>query len=409
MVIQGMNYIIPLITIPYLIATLGATGYGYIAFSLAYVSYFSLIVEFGFGLSATQRMVYGQSIGPATGACIFTATVLAKFFLFILIIIPYFLIPFVINPIRQYAISIYCMFPIIIGQTITFGWFFQSIGKIRIIAFSTGLSRVLILPLIFLFVKSSTDYIAAALIQSGAVLLSGLFTIAYLASKKILIFKKVTISQIKTELSEGFPLFLSGVATSIYTQFFTIILGVLASPAIVGVYSASERIIRVFCVSIFSPISQAFFPKIAHLAIINRKAALNLTRKILIFLWLVMGIIGILILIFAPTISSIIGKDNYFGMTTLLRIMSFLPLIISTGGLLGQSGLIAMGNNKTKKEFRNTYFFAGIIALILISILAPFLKDIGASIAMTATEIFVTLLMIYYVIKNNRHNKKVAS
>lgn len=402
MIIQGMNYIIPLITVPYLIATLGATGYGYIGFSLAYVGYFGLIVKFGFGLSATKRMVYGQSIGPATAARIFTATVYAKFLLFAIAVIPYFLLPVFIPTIRQYATAIYCMFPLLVGQTITMGWFFQSIGKIRVIAFLTGLTRILILPLIFIFVKSPTDYPAAALIQSGVVFAAGIISIGYLIFKHQLVLRYVTLKHVKIELSESFPLFLSGVATSIYTQLFTIMLGFLSSPAVVGVYSASERIIRVLCFSIYTPINQAFFPKLARLAVKSRIEAKRLAHKILTFLCIVMGFVGIFILFFAPEISIIIGKGKYDGMTTLLRIMSLAPLIISIGGVFGQSGLVAMGDSRSKKDFRNTYFIAGLVALILITILAPLFEDVGAAIAMTATEGVVTAMMIYYVKKRDK-------
>ncbi|WP_181137207.1 oligosaccharide flippase family protein, partial [Vibrio hyugaensis] len=54
--IRVAGYIIPLITLPYLIKTLGVSSYGNLALGLAIVQYFQLIVNFGFDLSATERI-----------------------------------------------------------------------------------------------------------------------------------------------------------------------------------------------------------------------------------------------------------------------------------------------------------------------------------------------------------------
>lgn len=54
--LQGINQFLPLLVLPYLMVVLGATGYGYIGFSLSVVQYLVLVVDFGFNLSATRRI-----------------------------------------------------------------------------------------------------------------------------------------------------------------------------------------------------------------------------------------------------------------------------------------------------------------------------------------------------------------
>jgi len=49
------GYIIPLITLPYLVRVLEPVGYGMFAFCLAIIQYFSIAVNYDFDLSATKN------------------------------------------------------------------------------------------------------------------------------------------------------------------------------------------------------------------------------------------------------------------------------------------------------------------------------------------------------------------
>lgn len=54
--LQGVNYIAPLLVLPYLMVVLGAEKFGYIGFSLAITQYLMTIIDFGFNLRTTKRV-----------------------------------------------------------------------------------------------------------------------------------------------------------------------------------------------------------------------------------------------------------------------------------------------------------------------------------------------------------------
>jgi PST family polysaccharide transporter len=59
--IRVAGYIVPLITLPYLVRVLEPEGYGTLGFSLAIVQYFIIAVNFGFDLSATQKIAQSEN------------------------------------------------------------------------------------------------------------------------------------------------------------------------------------------------------------------------------------------------------------------------------------------------------------------------------------------------------------
>ena len=80
-VVQLCNYVFPFITIPIISRIIGPDKFGVINFAAAFMTYFTLLINYGFDLSAT-RAITNSNNDPAVRDRIFNQVMLAKIVLF---------------------------------------------------------------------------------------------------------------------------------------------------------------------------------------------------------------------------------------------------------------------------------------------------------------------------------------
>ncbi len=391
--LQGLNYIAPLLVLPYLMKVLGAEKFGYIGFSLSVMQYLMLVVDFGFNFSVTKKIALVKNDRAKLNDA-FTSTVYAKLILLsisFIILLAITLIP----RFEIYRQTMFIMFLMVIGNAFSFVWLFQGLGQIRFISVFNIIAKLSILPLTFIFVKSQNDYLTAAFLQSFVSLFTAIITVAFIIRKKMASITLFIKENVITELKDGYPIFLSFIATTVYTASFVIVLGYFSTSEQVGQYSAVDRIMRALCWLVFIPVTQAFYPKVVQLGLDNKLLATKLVKKILIFVSVCMLGVFTGMFFFSPYIVEFLGKD-YQDSLLLFKIMAFVPIFVGIGGIMAQLAILALGDELDKKKYQRAYFIAAGIALICIFTLIPYRNAIGAAISLLITEICVCGLMFIY-------------
>lgn len=391
--LQGVNQLLPLIVMPYLMIKLGTYGYGHVGYSLSVIQYMIIIVDFGFNFSATKKIaIVGDN--RVKRSRIFWATVAAKTFLLTISMLIMLILITCVGTFRLYRTAIIATVPMLIGSTYTFMWLYQGIGKIRLFSILNTISKITLLPLIFIYVKTPDDYVVAAFLQSAVFLFTAIASGIHIYYKKWIIKQRPTMRDIKNEISDSFPLFLSSASTSVYTQLTVVIIGFFCATETVGLYTSAERIMRAACFVLYTPLSQVYFPKISALASKNRAEAKNMFKRAKIIIMSVMTLVCVALLVCGKWGPVILGSD-YNGIDKYLTIFAFVPFAIGFGGIYGQMGLIALGNKYTIRSFRNTYFTAAVFSICATLFVTPIFYAYGACFVTAATEIIVALLMYY--------------
>lgn len=390
--LQGVNQLLPVFVMPYLMIKLGASGYGYVGFSLSFIQYLVLLVDFGFNLSATKHIAV--SADRYERSKVFWNVVAAKVVLLFAATVAMFLLIALFDTFQVYSKAIFATFPMLLGSTFTFMWFYQGIGRIRLFSVINTVSKLLLLPLIFIYVKQPSDYLLAAFLQAAVFLSTAVLSNIYMFVKKWVCYVRPSMKGVKKEIACSFPLFLSSASTSVYTQLTVIVLGFFCTAETVGLYSSADRIMRAVCFLFYTPLSQVFFPKVSTLAAKRRDDAVQLFRQVRCIVMAVMIVVCFSIFIGSGWISCLLG-DDYRGLAPLLKIFSFVPLAIGIGGVYGQIGLIALGDDMTARKFRNVYFAAALFSAVSICAATPVFFAVGACWATALTELLVAVMMYY--------------
>lgn len=390
--LQVAGYIFPLITLPYLVRVLGPSQFGLIAFAQAFVQYFVIFTDYGFNLSATRDVSIHRE-NPDKIANIFNAVMFIKILFSIISFVVLCSLVFLIPKIRSNWLIYMYTFGIVLGNILFPVWFFQGMEKMRYITLLNMIGKFIFTIAIFIFIKKQEDFIYVPLISSLGSIVPGIVSlwIVYNGFKVKFILPK--FESLRYQLKEGWHIFISTAAISLYTTSNTVILGFFINNTFVGYYSAAEKITNTVQ-KLMGPISQSTYPYVNKLADQSKESALKFLRKTLVLMGGFSLILSIGIFIFADLIVNIILGNQFHESIIVLRILAFLPFII---GLSNVFGIQTMLTFNMKEAFSRILISGGIINILLALLLVPFFKHIGTAVSVLITEIFVTTYMFLFL------------
>jgi PST family polysaccharide transporter len=389
------GYIIPLITLPYLVRVLEPVGYGTFAFCLAIIQYFSIAVNYGFDLSATKRIAESKN-DKIKISVIYWNVLVSRLLIAITGFGVLCLLPFLFEGIDAIFFILLISYLTVLGDAIFPQWLFQGkeqLGKISIIRV---VSQLFSIPLLFLLVKSPEDIWITALLTTLPPLITALVSSYLIRSRRWVVWCKPTFSEMKGQLADGWHLFISSAAISLYTTSTTVILGIIAGPVSVAVYVSANKLLQAG-LSVYSPLTASFYPRINSLMAESKSKALELIKYVLKLQIKITILTGLGMYFCSPFIVKVLFGAEYERSGELLQIMSVLPLII---GLSNVFGVLVLLTHNYKKEFSSILMFSGLFSLMSLIPLCYFYDAEGAAISVVITESIVTLLMFLTIKKH---------
>lgn len=389
-IVQIAGLVLPLIYLPYLVRVIGPDKFGAIAFAQAVVLYFNLITNLGTNLYAPREIAVNKEDHLKISNLVSNILFLKLVFLLVAIFI-YIAVIDIVPKFNEEKILFMFTGGLIVTTALSPVWFFQGIEKMANIAIANLLSRALGVFLIFSVIRRTSDYIYVPLINVLAQSL-GLFFMYYImiTKEKIKIIKP-NISLIKKIVRGSFPLLVSTISNIVYTGINTVILGFLTNYTIVGYYSAAEKLVKAG-LSIQRQLGIVFYPYISKMVSISKEKAIISIKKAFVSTMLFAIPVTIFIFLHANEIVRSVFGNKFFMSITPLQVLGFLFIIKGLGNVFGLEILLPFGK---RKEFMKPIATAGIIDLLLIFVLVPFLKQNGAAIAWVGSEIWVTFWLYF--------------
>lgn len=387
-ILQVSNYLIPLVSLPYLLRTLGVERYGVVAFGLSIVMLSGVLTDFGFGISATNRISVNRGdkeyVSKLIGA-IFSIKVL----LCILVVSGVAIFSILFEKYLEYKSTMLCtVFPII-GLAFQPYWFFQGLEKMKAITIYSLLAKLLYLALILVFVKDESDSMNVHIANGVAQLLSAFIAIKFIYKEGYKVHRP-NFREIILEFSEGLKFFYSRIAVSLYTTGCSFFLGYYSTPHNVTLYSVSEQLYKAVQFA-FMPVNQAIFPYMAK----SKKHKFLL--KVVSLVFCALGLLVSATYFIAPYFLDIyIGEDLALEVIPIFNIFLVIVLISIPSILLGYPLFSALG----KIEIANYTTIAGAISFLIAAILFVYLNlEINAKtivVLVLTAELMVFMLRIFF-------------
>lgn len=392
--LQVANYILPLITLPYLVRVLGPEKFGLTAFAQAFMLYFIFLTDFGFNLSATREISIHRENNKRVSE-IFISVFIIKALLFLVSLLIILFLIFFVNKFIEEQLFFFLSFLVVIGWILFPQWFFQGVEKMKFIAIVNFISKFIFTVTVFIFIREVNDYIILPILNFVGVFVSGIISLIIVFKTYKIILKLPPFDIVKQQFKSGLQIFISNVAMNLYTTSNSVILGFLTNNTIVGYYSAAERIFKAFQF-LGIPLYQAIFPHFSKLISENREKAINQFNILFKYAMLITSIVSMAIFFSSPIIIKIFLGNDYSSSILIFSILS-LGLTISWGNYtLGIHGLINFGYEKI---FSKIVLIFGIAHILILVIAISLFGYLSVPITWIFTELMIFLSVFYYLKK----------
>lgn len=392
--IQGVNYLIPLITVPYLVRTLGLDGFGTYSIILAVIQYLVILTDYGFNLSASRQIALNVENKDKVSQ-IFCAIICCK--IIIAIISFSMLLIFVLNNVN-YKDNVWLFINgmgVVIGTSFFPVWLFQGYERMHWIAISNLIAKLLGLALIFILVHKKSDINLAIMVQSYTGLIAATFAFSKARFGGFIYFVFPTLIEMKKQLKLGWSIFLSTFFVSMYTTSIPLILGFNAGAEAVGIYNAADKLKQALQ-GLIGPVSQAIYPRSNRLIAESLSKGVIFVRRVSVFLCAFMILGSTVSYFLADHIINLAFGPDHLESAAVLKVLVWIPSIVAIANMLGVQIMLPLGLSKV---FGLTYVLIGSLGLPLMFIASYYGSYLGVSYAALVIEIIITLIFCYVVIK----------
>jgi O-antigen/teichoic acid export membrane protein len=396
-IIQASNYLLPFLTLPFIVRAIGPERFGAINFSIAIVTYFILFINFGFDFTATRRVAQNKEDSAMINV-LFSQIFYARVALFVISVLIFLGLYETIPSMNRHPVVSIFIFSSCLANVFTPSWLFQGLQIIHKTALFNFLAKLVFCVSIIFLIKQPDDYIWYAIMSASSQVVVGIILFIYAIRKFKLKFNAPDFSTVYNLLKDDKMVFIATLMMSFYTTSNTVVLGLMTTEKEVGIFTAAARVIAVVQSVMLLPMSQALFPHIGSAFSNGKDAGIDEVKRIfpLVMVYTLAMCLGAAI--FAPLVVHILYGSKFDDAIWILRLVAICPFFASISNVMGVQTLL---NLKLDKVYLRVTLFGCIINIALNLLLIPVLSYYGTAIAWIGTEICIMVSLNYVLRKNH--------
>ncbi len=392
--LQFFNTAVPLITVPYVTRVLGRDGYGVFSIALNIISYLQVVIEYGFGMSATRKVALGGK-DKAQLNTLFSSVLLARVGLTLMCVVLSLAYCIFVTDEILVAISIMIMMTCLVGFCVQQNWLFQGMQEMKFISVVNIVGRTISTLLIFICVKHSSDILLYCLLFSISPLISGFVGLALAKRTYALRLVWVGFDRIYCELRDGFLVFTTQLSSKVFGSFGITVMGLICLPEDVGAFAAIQKIPN-FALMLWGPVSQVLYPISCKRLKSSFSQGYSFLLRVRRYSLIAFGAICLTLIVFSRQIVGLLFGPEYEVNAGWIAPMLGWLIVAINDNFLGIQMLLGSGHDA---EYSKCFQVSVIVTLVLNVILVHQFGGSGAAWAPLLSECILCGMLSFEVSK----------
>lgn len=390
-ILTASSFIFPLITFPYVSRILLPEGNGKIAFATSIIFYFSVFAMLGiptYGIRACakvrdSREELSRTVQELLIINTFTTAITYLVLIISLIIVPKF---------EEYRVLLIINSIGLILNVFGMNWLYSALEQYSYITIRSLTFKVISIILMFILVHHKSDYVIYATITVFANVGSNVMNIINI--RKFIFVKPVGHYNFKKHIKPIMTFCAMSVATSIYVNLDTVMLGYIKGDNEVGLYNAAIKI-KMVLTSLVTSLGTVLLPRMSYYVNANKKDEFkNMMAKALNFVILLSLPLTIFFIAYSKNIILLLSGTNYLGSIPAMQIITPTIIFIGLTHILGIQVLVPLNGEKC---VLTSEIVGGIVDVILNVIFITKMGAAGAALGTLGAEFSVLVVQAIYL------------
>ena len=384
----------PLITYPYLIRVLGKELYGVVLTAQMLASYASLFIDFGSNYVCTKHVSICRDDKEKLSE-ILSNVLSVRFVIFVICFFVYLIIAVVVPTYRDYFWLFLLTYGFTTNELLFPQFFFQGLEKMKLISIISISTKLLMVALIFVLIKSKEDVLLVPVIYSIGFFVGGLISLYLIYCKLNIRIVRPSFKSSMFYVKDSSSIFATDLICAIKDRFSYFLVGSFVGMSEVVVYDLGLKLNGLISKP-FTIICTVLFPRIA----LNRD--LRFIKKTILFSFTTTILLVLLTNVFLEDIVMFFLHEKCDMLP--LRLFMIAPIILSVSYVIANNFLVAFGFNKYifySIVITTSVYIISLIILFIYGHLDNIMSFICIALISIVTEFLYRVIVSNRLIKNN--------
>lgn len=391
MILKMSTFIFPLITFPYVSRILGPEGNGKIAFATSFVYYFTMVAQLGipnYGVKVCAQCRDDREALSRTTQELFIISTVMMLLSYAVMTVLILTVP----KLQESMVLLFISSVTLVLTSIGMEWFYRAIEQYDYITFRNIAFKIIAVVLMLCLVRKPEDYI----LYGGITVIGnvGSNILNLIRVRRFIIIKPMGQYHILRHIRPTLTFFMLTVASTVYLNLDTVMLGFMTGDAEVGFYNAATKV-KTILTSIVTSLGVVLLPRASYYIKQKRnKEFSQIIQKSFQFVIAMALPLTVYFIVEAGDAVQFLAGDGYA--PAVQPMMIIMPTIFFIG-LSNITGIQILVPLDMEKYTTISTVWGAVVDLVLNAIFIPKYGAAGAAFGTLVAEIVVLAVQLFYL------------